>query len=58
MSLVTYEKSAVGDMWKGLVHLDPKVWRPFEPGDWVIHRHYDGHGMVVAVDDVEICVLW
>lgn len=29
-----------------------------EPGDWVFHETYQGVGMVIAIDDDQICILW
>ncbi len=29
-----------------------------KPGDWVKHRVYGGHGMVVAVAEDQISVIW
>jgi hypothetical protein len=35
-----------------------KATKSIKPGDWVAHWPYEGQGMVVAVDDNSITVLW
>lgn len=73
MSLKTYDRECE-DVWpvrEGAEKVRrPKPW-PFkhlyateenkgvlEPGDWVFHEKYEGVGMIVAITDDEVSILW
>lgn len=66
MSLRTYDKPGIPALdikisWQ-FKHYDgcgdPTCDGPFKPGDWVRHDTAGGKGMIVAIDDSQITILW